>query len=594
MHRQFVYPGQIPLDTDLLSTNKNAYLGLAKLAQALFGSNTVVNGLSCGPTGPASLAVLVQPGEIYSVQQLDPTAYGSLPADTTDSILKQGVILATTTLNTPAPGTAGQSINYLIEAGFSEADALPVVLPYYNASNPSVAWAGPNNSGTAQNTQRQDLCLVQVKAGTAAPTGTQVTPSPDAGFVGLFVVTVANGQATVTAGNISPVAGAPFLHGPNNNPFFVLNNYVATADPLPTNDSTQAYGIGSEWLNTTNNNLWICVSASVGAAAWICVSNNPNNTNNFFTDPCCRIANNGTSAPPNISTVKQYGAVDLTQIWVSGGTVSAGTITQDATGLCGGRTPYSALASGVSTGAGASINARKWLESNDAQNIQNLTCTISCKIYQNTGSTQVVNLQVNKATAANNFAGTTNIGTSGNINVASGVPTTVSFTVAMGACGNGIEAIATCAFASQTTKNFAVTDWCINIGTQVVNFAVPDFATDLANSLRYYERSFAYGTKAGTATSVGRVFSYLPSIIANAAGTVQLIYKTSKVISPAVTIYSTNSGASGNIYDFTAAADKAVLATNIDVNQSQINNNSGGSLADGDLISWQWIADARL
>jgi hypothetical protein len=594
MHRQIVYPGQIPLETDILSTNKDAYQALAKLAQALFGNNTVVNGLSAGATSPASLAVLVQPGEIYSLQTMDTSAYSTLGTDASQ-VLKQGIITTTTTLSTPAPGTAGQSINYLVEVGFVESDANSVVLPYYNASNPDVAWSGPSNSGTAQFTQRQDLCQVQVKAGTAATTGSQVTPSPDAGFVGLWVVTVANGQSTVTAGNITAYPGAPFLHGPNNNPLFPVSNYVATADPVAGNDNTQGYGIGSQWLNTSNNNLWECVSASTGAAVWVCVDNTPNNTNNFFVDPCCRVASIGTGGAPNISTSKKYGVVDLVQMWVSGGTVSAGTITQDSAGTCGGRTPYAVMASGVTTGAGASINARKWLESADASDLINQTCTISCKVYQNTGSSQTVTLQVNKATVVNNFSSTTNIGTSSGVSVASGVPTTVSFTVAMGSCGNGVEMIATCGFASQTTKNFEVTDWCINIGTQVVNFAIPDFAADLANAMRYYEQSYEYGTAPATATTNGVfvtnvVVAWTTGVVSRPQG---FNFRVPKLIAPALTVYSPNTGASGKWYDSTAAADKSITIA-ADTRFCAPANNTGGTIAAGDGLLLHFVADARL
>jgi len=271
MHRQLVYPGQIPLETDVLSTNKDSYIAVAKLAQALFGNNTTVNGLSCGPTGPASLAVVVQPGEIYSLQTVDTTAYSTLGTDS-NQILKQGIITSTTTLNTPAPGTAGFSINYLVEVGFIESDANSVVLPYYNASNPSIAWSGPANSGTAQFTQRQDLATVQIKAGTAAATGTQTTPSPDAGYVGLWVVTVANGQATVTSANISAYSAAPFLHGSQNNPLFPINNFSATTNPAATNDNTQQYGIGSKWLNTSTNRMFMALGVATGAANWADIS----------------------------------------------------------------------------------------------------------------------------------------------------------------------------------------------------------------------------------------------------------------------------------------------------------------------------------
>jgi hypothetical protein len=211
MDRQIIYPGAIPLETDLLNTNKYGMVGLSKLAAAILGTSTMLNGLACVPDSPASLNVSVAAGEIYSMQNVDGTAYSSLAADTTHQIVKQGIRMDASLLSCPAPGTAGQSINYLIQVTYTDTDTDAVVLPYYNASNPAQAYIGPANSGTAQNTVRKGVCTVAVKAGIAAATGSQTTPAPDAGYVGAWVVTVANGQTTITAPNIVQYAGAPFL-----------------------------------------------------------------------------------------------------------------------------------------------------------------------------------------------------------------------------------------------------------------------------------------------------------------------------------------------------------------------------------------------
>ncbi|MGA4125479.1 hypothetical protein ACI2VP_05325 [Ralstonia nicotianae] len=211
MDRVTVYAGQIPLETDLLRTNKFAMMGLAKLAAAMFGTTTVVNGLVCVPTSPAGLTVNINPGEIYSLANVDSTAYSSVAADTTHQILKQGVLLDAVNLSCPAPGTAGQSINYLIQATYQDSDSDLTALPYYNASNPTQAWSGPNNSGTAQATTRKGAIVLSAKAGTAATTGSQVTPAADSGYVGLWVVAVANGQTAITAGNITQATNAPIL-----------------------------------------------------------------------------------------------------------------------------------------------------------------------------------------------------------------------------------------------------------------------------------------------------------------------------------------------------------------------------------------------
>ncbi|WP_210420169.1 hypothetical protein [Aquisphaera giovannonii] len=194
-----------------LNTNQIAMVALGLLAQAVLGTNTVADGLACTPTTPASLSVLVGPGSIYSVANLEATAYGSLPADTTDQIVKQGIVLGNTTFNCPAPVTSGQSVVYLVQAQYQDTDGGSTVLPYYNASNPAVPYSGPSNSGNPQNTIRKGVCFLSLKTGVAATTGTQTTPTPDAGYVGLYAITVANGQTTVTSGNIKQLATAPII-----------------------------------------------------------------------------------------------------------------------------------------------------------------------------------------------------------------------------------------------------------------------------------------------------------------------------------------------------------------------------------------------
>ncbi len=211
MDRVIIYPGQVPLETDLLSTNRNSMLALSKLAAAMLGVATLVNGFATTQTTVPSLGVQVAAGEIYSSQNLDGTAYSSLAADTTHQILKQGISLDPVILGIAAPVVAGQSINYLIEVSYQDQDLGLVVLPYYNASNPGTAYSGPSNSGVSQATLRKGAVVIQAKAGVSATTGTQATPAPDAGFVGVYVVTIAFGAATVINANITPYPSAPFI-----------------------------------------------------------------------------------------------------------------------------------------------------------------------------------------------------------------------------------------------------------------------------------------------------------------------------------------------------------------------------------------------
>lgn len=239
MDRLQVYAGQVPLETDLLNTNKFAMIGLSKLASAILGSGTLLHGLACTPgTG---LTVSVAAGQIYQLANIDGTAFSSLPADTAHQILKQGLMLDPVTLNCPAPATAGQSIAYLVQVGFQENDTGAAVLRYYNPSNPTVPFVGPAGAGSSNMTVRSAQCVVQVKAGAAATTGSQATPSPDTGFVAAYVVTVANGATSINTGNVAAASGAPFLAGllashhggvPGQAPKIDLTNEVTGILPL--------------------------------------------------------------------------------------------------------------------------------------------------------------------------------------------------------------------------------------------------------------------------------------------------------------------------------------------------------------------------
>lgn len=211
MDRPIIYTQEQGRSTDFLFGMRSAMIGLAKLSSTVLGANTVARGLACTPNSPAAMNVLVGLGEVYAVAPVDGTAYGVLPADTTDNILKQGIALGTTTLSCPAPTTSGFSINYLIEAAYQDSDTTQVVLPYFNSANPSQPLNGPGGLGGSNATERQGIVVLQAKAGTAATTGTQTTPAPDSGYIGLWVVTVAFGASSITAGNISQYPGAPFV-----------------------------------------------------------------------------------------------------------------------------------------------------------------------------------------------------------------------------------------------------------------------------------------------------------------------------------------------------------------------------------------------
>lgn len=210
MDRQIVYPGSIPLDTDILSVQRNIMVALGALTQTVLGTNPVASGLLCVPTAPPSLEILVGPGSLTAPQPLDATPFGSLPALPAFTIVKTGINLNATTFTVAPPAGSGQAVVWLVQAAIAETDATPVVLPYYNAANPAQPLSGAANNGLAQPTQRLQVVALQCKPGAAAPSGSQVAPPVDQGWVGLWQITVAYGQTAVLPSNIQSVPGAPF------------------------------------------------------------------------------------------------------------------------------------------------------------------------------------------------------------------------------------------------------------------------------------------------------------------------------------------------------------------------------------------------
>jgi hypothetical protein len=210
MDRQTIYSGQLPRTVDLLQTQQNMMVALAKLSQSVLGTPTIVDGFTCTPTAPtATMNVILTPGTLYQLENLEQSAWSSLPAITSASIIKQGIQLAPVTLTLPgAPSTIGYSQFYLLELAYQDLDGGSLVLPYYNAANPQANFSGPANDGLAQNTIRQGAVAYQLKAGVAAPTSTATVPSADPGYIGVFAIELSYGQTTITSGSITNVIGA--------------------------------------------------------------------------------------------------------------------------------------------------------------------------------------------------------------------------------------------------------------------------------------------------------------------------------------------------------------------------------------------------
>jgi hypothetical protein len=48
---------------------------------------------------------------------------------------------------------------------------------------------------------------------------------------------------------------------------------ATTTAPAVTNDASQGYEVGSQWINTTTGTVYVCVDVTIGAAVWKQTSN---------------------------------------------------------------------------------------------------------------------------------------------------------------------------------------------------------------------------------------------------------------------------------------------------------------------------------
>lgn len=204
--RILVYPAEVLANTDLLNQECFRMADVSCLAQAVLGYGvsdaTLVSGLACTATAPQSFSVDIAPGTIYSLENYDATAYPSdnsgLPVDTTQNLYKQGINLDKFNvmgLTAPVSGT----LYYLIQARWATSDVDPTSRQYYNPATPQTPITAVADS------VRKDYVFISAKSSPSS------TPAPDAGFVGLWAVTVPSGSPSIDSGMIALYSGAPFI-----------------------------------------------------------------------------------------------------------------------------------------------------------------------------------------------------------------------------------------------------------------------------------------------------------------------------------------------------------------------------------------------
>jgi hypothetical protein len=215
--RRVVFAGEIPRADDILQLQRNELYGLSRMVGNVLRGHlnpasatypTLIAGFI--PSYPGGFNLTLGAGEVYSLAQIDPTAFGTLSADTRQT-MQEGLYPGGTLAFAAPPGTVGESRIDLVQVKLTQVDDGSVVLLYYNSANPAMPLSGPGGGGGSQAIDRRLSVTINVKAGTASVT--PVAPTPDAGFVAAYYVTLTNGDTAITSGDVSIPATAPWIGG---------------------------------------------------------------------------------------------------------------------------------------------------------------------------------------------------------------------------------------------------------------------------------------------------------------------------------------------------------------------------------------------
>jgi hypothetical protein len=141
---------------------------------------------------------------------------------------------------------------------------------------------------------------------------------------------------------------------------------------------------------------------------------------------------------------------------------------------------------------------------------------------------------------------------------------------------------------------FYITGVQLEKGTVATPFERRPFGMELALCQRYYEKSYNIDVAPGTVSDVGRVIAR--NVTADTFGfpSVKVDFKVTKRATPTIVRYSTNDGASGNIYLTSPAGNSTSNMVN-DISMSGFNFYTVSNITNlGGLASMQWVSEIEL
>jgi hypothetical protein len=146
--------------------------------------------------------------------------------------------------------------------------------------------------------------------------------------------------------------------------------------------------------------------------------------------------------------------------------------------------------------------------------------------------------------------------------------------------------------ANATTGTFYVADAMLVVGSEPMDYVIPDPQSELARCQRYYCKSYDIGVFAGANPNYNGCNQTATTGHTNRPYTYDRFPVSMRLSAPSVVFYSPQTGTQGKCYDINGATD-------LNVGYSQRGNsgfgwNAYGTPAAGNAIAVHWIADAEI
>ena len=129
--------------------------------------------------------------------------------------------------------------------------------------------------------------------------------------------------------DVSAYDGVPRISGGATSE--IKYNLSATAAPAVSNDNTQGYGVGSRWVDTTNDKEYVCLDAGTGIAVWTETTQSGGggsskmglwtgwvNSGGASTKGDYKLGTHNTTLQMNLYIPASWSTIDLIEIYILG------------------------------------------------------------------------------------------------------------------------------------------------------------------------------------------------------------------------------------------------------------------------------------